>query len=718
VPKANFPEGLPPIVAQALATDEEIEDMEVRGGGTVDNQTYYIVDQEVSRQLLGRHVVILELDTGTDTRARLPPAVEDGALGPSGTVHGHGTRTVVTEHRGGGADVTLRSRSRSRSRGRGPAGTAHGNGARGMGPAGRERGGGADAAGPAGGTYSAGRERGLEKVLSDASETEEPEAKKAKEMVSVMKSLRDEIAAAMEKGHWYPTHKLQHANVQDLIGELLEVIKGMAGDTTGLFTKIGCWLEREILARPVYSVLEKFTGLFGRLTAAGAEVLGAGALIDALAAVPKDSDETLDIVATSGANVLGRTSFRKSALHGSFVEHRTNQVIQKAKGASGQARLDILESARGLPGLPDGMSETISIASTLFNEKVPLMQRVQFLATPNSVAVKLAIDWDRAGHMGTAASWFTMEPELKTIPMDLLYDLARIFNDPVEKLGSLVLCPILQGTLSFLASVHSARHDDWNPDRLVEAAVCLRVGRVASLDPPFAASEIPPCAGCVLKPTVLYLSFVRGAQPQWLLDWKDLRAAEKTTKRDARGTQVPPNKDGEDTARSAGGGESNKAESAPPTHTPSTILETPEGGGEAQDGDASDGARERRTDEEVPQVARPEAGCPAPGMFAVGDLVVGHATKYKSHYHMQKAEVTAVLAQHYKVTLLEGDSEGASHKYLHRTVALFAPAAAEAAGGAPAAADFSSGALALASGGAPAAVAASGGLQELETLWD
>ena len=277
VPKSNFPDGLPPVVAQAVATDEEIDNMEVRGGGTLDHQTYYIVDQEVCRQLLGRSVVTLELYTGSDTRARLPPAgaaVEDGA-GPSITVHGHGTRTG--------------SRSRSRSRGRGPAGTAHGNGERGMG-------------------------RGLKRVLSDTSETEDPEAKKAKEMVSVMKALRDEIEAAMEKGQWYPTHALQHANVQDLIGELLEVIKGLAGDTTVLFTKIGRWLERELLARPVYSVLEKFTKLFGRLTAAGAEVLGAGALIDALAVVPKDSDEVLDFGAISGADVLARTSFRKSAL--------------------------------------------------------------------------------------------------------------------------------------------------------------------------------------------------------------------------------------------------------------------------------------------------------------------------------------------------------------------------------------------------------------------
>ena len=84
--------------------------------------------------------------------------------------------------------------------------------------------------------------------------------------MNTMTTLRDEIAAAMEQGQWYPTHGLQHANVKDLIGELLEVLGGMPGDTKELYTKIGRWLEREFLGRPMYGVLHHFQRLFCSLS--------------------------------------------------------------------------------------------------------------------------------------------------------------------------------------------------------------------------------------------------------------------------------------------------------------------------------------------------------------------------------------------------------------------------------------------------------------------
>ena len=53
-------------------------------------------------------------------------------------------------------------------------------------------------------------------------------------------------------------------------------------------------------------------------------------------------------------------------------------------------RLGILNNAKLLPGLSDGMSQMITIACILFDEKVPLMQRVQFLSH-NPLAAKIAI---------------------------------------------------------------------------------------------------------------------------------------------------------------------------------------------------------------------------------------------------------------------------------------------------------------------------------------
>ena len=108
----------------------------------------------------------------------------------------------------------------------------------------------------------------------------------------------------------------------------------------------------------------------------------------------------------------------------------------------------MLDKAKQLPGLSTGMSETISIAGTLFDGKVPLMQRAKFLSG-NTVAVQIALDWDSASLIGTAASWFTLTPPMQTITMDTLYKLGALFNEAVEQLSVQVKCPVLHSTLCF-----------------------------------------------------------------------------------------------------------------------------------------------------------------------------------------------------------------------------------------------------------------------------
>ena len=153
------------------------------------------------------------------------------------------------------------------------------------------------------------------------------------------------------------------------------------------------------------------------------------------------------------------------------------------------------------------MSETILIAGTFFDDKVALMQRVKFLSS-NPVSINIALDWDSASLIGTAASWFTLTPPMQAVTMDTLYKLGAIFNEPVEQLSVQVKCLVLHSTLGFLESLQSARHEGW-AKRLVETAVCNRLDRHVPTDPPFDAAEIPPNAGWMLKPTSPCLSFVR-----------------------------------------------------------------------------------------------------------------------------------------------------------------------------------------------------------------
>ena len=73
--------------------DGQLNDMEVRSGVTLDRQTYYVVDQVVPRESLGRNVHTLELVVTNSTRVardrpsgQRPQAPSGRSQAPSGRV--------------------------------------------------------------------------------------------------------------------------------------------------------------------------------------------------------------------------------------------------------------------------------------------------------------------------------------------------------------------------------------------------------------------------------------------------------------------------------------------------------------------------------------------------------------------------------------------------------------------------------------------------------
>jgi len=65
----------------------------------------------------------------------------------------------------------------------------------------------------------------------------------------------------------------------------------------------------------------------------------------------------------------------------------------------GNERLELIESAKLLPGLTDAMRETISITSTIFDDTIPTMQRVLFLGAAKQL-VRLHSIGIRAASLG------------------------------------------------------------------------------------------------------------------------------------------------------------------------------------------------------------------------------------------------------------------------------------------------------------------------------
>ena len=150
------------------------------------------------------------------------------------------------------------------------------------------------------------------------------------------------------------------------------------------------------MTRPIFDVLENFRKLFDRIVKAGGGEAPIGLLIDGLAAVEKDSDEQPDLRET---DVVARTTFRKSKLYASFVGFRASQMITKAKHNADE-RLALLEATQRLPGLTDNAQELVAIATTLFNTRLPLAQRILFMAG-SKAAVKVAIEWEPTSSSGS-----------------------------------------------------------------------------------------------------------------------------------------------------------------------------------------------------------------------------------------------------------------------------------------------------------------------------
>ena len=75
VPKTNFPTGLPPNLKDAEASREDLGNLTLLGGDSMqlDLDVYHIMDQCASRTDLGKNVVQLKFYTGGKTRFKGPP---------------------------------------------------------------------------------------------------------------------------------------------------------------------------------------------------------------------------------------------------------------------------------------------------------------------------------------------------------------------------------------------------------------------------------------------------------------------------------------------------------------------------------------------------------------------------------------------------------------------------------------------------------------------
>ena len=427
--------------------DEELANYMILGGGTIDSDSYYIIDCEVSRSELGKNVVSFEFVSRSMTKLKPSSGASAAAATPRITVvevqeegeqlASAADRTRLGREASAGADDDLDADGGPASA---PDRTHLGRSSAGAGK--RER-----------------VERSLGRVGSEASEEHLRPEKQAKTMFDTLKTLKDSLYQAMQKGLWEGTSPLQRDNVKELLDELIAVLLEMkkcktAAEVSSLASRIARWLINEILSRPAFKSMHVFKEpcsikrLFeGELaegidSSAGADryCLDMVMLIESLAAVLAG---TASMPALEEAAVTNRTLFRKSMLYFSFVVAKVDDNLAKAKEASGEARVNLVKECQHVTGLPEAVQYTIDVVIALFDETVSIVGRVAYMldqpGEERPKVLKLARDWDPDGVIGLAA----MSLEEKADMTGKTYLRFEEFSEAaIKTVGGNILCAL------------------------------------------------------------------------------------------------------------------------------------------------------------------------------------------------------------------------------------------------------------------------------------
>ena len=454
VPKANFPRGLPRPIKDAEATAEELS---AAGGVECDQEEYFVIDQCVSRDKLGKNVWIVGNHTGTMTKyqhsgpAMAPPAAHRSTSGPA-------TGAPAITDSGEQAVVASRAAGQRRLR---------------QNPS--------EAFSPSGG----------EEVVS----REDPAARAATLLTQTLLTLKRNIEAANDAKVWVAANALNNNSVyfwaQETVGTLEEMVRDAGhsnnkSKSEAVVLKFVHYFLSLAQNAEVYPDWCSFKGLFPRLIAAGGPAIPAktadeAVLLERLAATKVDSDEPVD---TSRTTALSRAHFFNTPLYRSFVLNRANRAVEMARtAATGATRTAALLPWKSSQSLPSELSQTIDTALNLFNEQSSYADRIVYMLdgraededksdTSFNPLMKMALHWDPTGPMGVAARICQATPDLADVSYDQFAN-AIMGIDGAER-EERICNPIVKMAVSLWREVND--WEDAPKHRLLHHALHERLG--------------------------------------------------------------------------------------------------------------------------------------------------------------------------------------------------------------------------------------------------
>ena len=620
-----------PLVSVQMKTHRS-PSKELEGGGKVDTDMYFVIDQEVERTLLGKHVRVLELYAGMNARVRLSGG-SDAACSVLATL-GKGAASA-------GGDCAMDSASAPVSR------------------AGEQV---REPADP----------RGLKRLLSEQSEDDAPlEVKRAKQRLETLKILRDDILSSAAKGAWHSKTVTNQGTVEYLFKELLACLKevtkpGANGpDPRVIANKFTTFVNDKVfMNNDCYAHLKHLQSSLSELLTLEGEDQQMTKLIVELGKVPINADTLPDL---NVADVVSRTRFRNCTLYKGFIRQRAEWYLEQAKAGAGPARIAHLSKCQELGDLPEGLVLTCAVAQSLFDERFPLGARLQLLTDKTSSA-KLALHWDPKGEIGIAGHMLMDHPSVSTL-LDNFGTFVKVSQLFLEE-SIVPPNPVLQSALTYLKQITLLfTPNDERLMRLLRAAWCARFatepGQGHQLLQPVQELSDSTNASSLFKATKDLLAELpkTASAPSWFTEWKDhmkkMKEEKEKEKIDRDEVKDPAAKRSDDKDHAAKQLETAQGAIAA---SPATV---PTEAGKKEVADVADvekaaaivggGGEDGRVGPPGERTEEPK--------LKVGDFGMSQATKYKDMYDRKRCEIIAVLTDKYKVIIKEGPAEGQTRKF-------------------------------------------------------
>ena len=456
VPKDNFPNGLSKKMKSAEVEDADLDDAQRID---IDRDKYFVIDQCVPRDQLGKAVWVVSTYTSAQTsfqqkgpsQPTMPRTGSNQRMQPQAEDENAAPDTALALHvAGGGRRRTLRERP-------------------------------SDAF------------KDADEVSLTNDDDDSPSAKQAKIVKQTLLTLKENIEDAKKANLWVSANKLSNNSVlfwvDQTVGALEEMVKdspSSRGQTESIVNRFTCYFIQLAQESDCYPSWVQFKGLLPRLVAAGgasmiSRTCDEAKLLENLAHTDPAVPAAVNV---EGASVLVRAHFYNSAIYRSYVLHMVKTALANAQKATCDAdRVAALQPWANAQGLPQALSKSVDQGIHLFSSEIELSDRIKTMVSED--LCKMAIHWDATGPMGVAALLFSEAPVLATmhIPYSVFIQVCKAI-DAAELMES-ITNPLVKSSVMLVGEFHQEPHD-W----VLAHTLRLRLGIVLPQDVPPPSLEL------------------------------------------------------------------------------------------------------------------------------------------------------------------------------------------------------------------------------------